>query len=262
MDISVIIPLYNSEKSIVEAVDSVAKQTYIAEIEIIVVNDGSTDNSLQALNDYIEKYNIKNVTIINQLNGGAQKARNAGLRIAKGNWIALLDADDYWHPTKMELQMKILNNNPEIDFLGCNRNNEKIKVLFSPKDKFGKIDFKDLFIKTYPQTSTAVFKSNILEDIGLYDESLRYGEDGDYWLRICEKKQMFFMPESLVVTGGGKPNFGFSGMTSKLKEMEQGNLKVLYKNFKLKKLNLFEYLSLRVFYWIKYIRRVLITNFR
>lgn len=260
--LSIVLPMYNSKDSIIEAIESVVNQTFRCDYEIIVVNDGSTDNSLSIVEEFRENNTGINLKIINQKNGGAQMARNEGLRNASGEWIALLDSDDCWLPDKLEKQMVVLSNNKNIDFLGCNRNNEKIKVLWKNKDKFSKIKFKDLLIKMYPQTSTAVFKRSILNEVGLYDENLRYGEDGDYWLRICAKKEMYFMPESLVITGDGKPNFGFSGMTSKLDKMERGNLKVLYKNLKLKNINLFEYILLRIYYLIKYIRRVCIVKLR
>lgn len=262
VEISVIIPVYNSEDTILKAINSVLEQTYKGSVEIIAVNDGSTDNSLAIL----KKFQSENLSvpffIIDQQNGGVQMARNAGLRIAKGLWIALLDADDCWLPNKLEKQMKVLENNKHIDFLGCNRNNEVTKVLWHTKDKLERINFKELLIKMYPQTSTAIFKREIIDEIGLYDETLRYGEDGDYWLRICLKKQMYFMPDNLVITGEGKPNFGFSGMTSKLGKMERGNLSVLYKNFRLKNINLFELVLLRFYYFIKYTRRVLIVKLR
>jgi glycosyltransferase involved in cell wall biosynthesis len=262
MYISVIIPLYNSEDTITDAIESVLNQTYKGAIEIIIINDGSTDNSLKVVTDYCNEKKVENFKILNQLNGGVQMARNAGLRIANGDWIALLDSDDYWLPNKIESQLAVLSANKHIDFLGCSRNDEEINVLWRKKNKLSKVNFKELLVKMYPQTSTVLFKREILSDIGLYDESLRYGEDGDYWLRIARAKQMYFMPESLVVTGGGKPSFGFSGMTSKLDKMEKGNLKVLYKNFKLKNINFVEYGLLRLFYLVKYTRRILITKVR
>jgi glycosyltransferase involved in cell wall biosynthesis len=262
MDISVVIPLYNSEETIIEAVESVLNQTYLGKIELIIINDGSTDNSLKVVNSYILNNNISNIKIIDQVNGGVQKARNAGLRAATGEWIALLDSDDFWLPEKIEKQMKVLRENPHIDFLGCNRNNEETKILWRKKNSLSKINFKDLLIKMYPQTSTAIFKRSILTDIGFYDETLRYAEDADYWLRISLKKEMYFMPESLVITGQGKPSFGFSGLSANLRAMQEGNLQILYKNLKEKNISPLEYSFFRVFYLIKYTRRMLITKLR
>lgn len=260
--ISVIIPMYNSSKTILQSITSVLNQNYEGKMEIIVINDGSTDDSLKVVNNYILDNKLSNVKIINQENGGVPKARNAGLRIAKGEWIALLDSDDSWLPEKIGKQMKVLSENPHIDFLGCNRNNEEIKILGRKKNSLSKINFKDLLIKMYPQTSTAIFNRNIITDIGFYDETLRYAEDGDYWIRISKKKEMYFMPESLVITGQGKPSFGFSGLSANLRAMQQGNLQILHKNLKEKNISPLEYSFFRAFYLIKYIRRTLITKLR
>ena len=258
--ISVVIPMYNASKTISSCVNSVLKQAYKGEIEIIIINDGSTDDSLLIAKKIRSDNPSVNINLIDQLNGGVQMARNAGLRIAQGEWIALLDSDDCWNQHKLQMQMEVLMNNNNIDFLGCNRNNENTKILWRKKDKLSKINFKELFIKMYPQTSTAIFKKNILDDVGLYDETLRYGEDADYWLRICKKKQMYFMPESLVTTGGGKPNFGFSGLSANLGKMEKYHVRVLYKNFQQKNITIIEYALLRIFYLMKYSRRILISK--
>jgi len=262
IDISVVIPMYNAQNTIIKAVKSVLDQTFDGTVEIIIVNDGSTDSSLSIVNEFKLANPTINIVIADQPNGGAQKARNAGLMLAKGNWIALLDSDDYWLPEKLKIQMRILRANKNIDFLGCNRNNEKTRVLWMKKEKLSKIKYKELLIKMYPQTSTAIFRKSIISEVGLYDETLRYGEDGDFWLRISIKKEMYFLPESLVITGDGKPNFGYSGMTSLLDKMEKGNIKVLRKQLNLNHINFLEFLILRVYYLIKYSRRKLIVSLR
>ena len=118
MEISVIIPMYNAGKTIVRALESVRNQTYKAQsyepLEIIVINDGSTDRSLQVVNRYMQEHPEMDITIIDKPNGGVSSARNAGFRQATGQWLALLDSDDQWLPNKMEVQMKILEEHPEI----------------------------------------------------------------------------------------------------------------------------------------------------
>jgi len=262
MDISVVIPMYNAQDTIIETVNSVLAQTYKGSFEIIVVNDGSTDDSSRILNNYIKSTGFNNIILINKENGGVASARNAGLKKAKGDWIALLDSDDSWIPEKLEIQMNILNNHKNIDFLGCNRNNEKTRVLWKKKDELSKITFKELLIKMYPQTSTAIFRRSIISEIGLYDESLRYAEDGDYWFRISQKKEMYFIPESLVITGEGKPNFGHSGLTSHLWEMHEGNIKIIHKQLIMGNINHFEFMFLVILYQLKYFRRILIVKLR
>lgn len=103
MKISVIIPLYNQKEFISQAIDSILQQTH-KNLEIIVVNDGSTDNPFHELENY-----IKDVTLIEQNNCGLSIARNTGLNYAKGDYIQFLDADDFLHPDKLELQLKFMN---------------------------------------------------------------------------------------------------------------------------------------------------------
>lgn len=118
MVISVIIPVYNAEESIEKCLDSIKKQTWTGEFEIIVINDGSTDRSGEILENYRQKNPEMPIQLIHQENGGVSKARNAGLKIAKGDYIALLDSDDEWLPEKTEKQMKYLvNKNFRVDFI-------------------------------------------------------------------------------------------------------------------------------------------------
>lgn len=106
--VSVIIPTYNLARYINETVDSVLGQTY-KNYEIIIVDDGSTDNTKEALSEYGGK-----ITYIFQENQGVSAARNKGIKEAKGEYIAFLDADDLWLKDKLELQIGLMNSNPEV----------------------------------------------------------------------------------------------------------------------------------------------------
>ncbi len=108
MKVSVIIPTYNRAHTILRAVNSVIKQSYKA-FEIIVVNDGSTDETLKVLHPY-----HKDIKIISQTNKGVSSARNTGIRSAVGDWIALLDSDDEWLPEKLEHQNAYYKINPDM----------------------------------------------------------------------------------------------------------------------------------------------------
>ena len=107
MKISVIIPMYNAENTILTALNSIKNQTYKCEYEVIVVNDGSLDNSKKIVEEYILENPQLTIILINQINGGVSKARNEGLKRAKGDYIALLDSDDEWLPQKVEKQMLV-----------------------------------------------------------------------------------------------------------------------------------------------------------
>jgi glycosyltransferase involved in cell wall biosynthesis len=258
--VSVVIPMYNSEQTIVDTLNSIKNQTYKGEIEIIVVNDGSVDKSKEIVNDYIHQNPELNILLINQENRGVSVARNNGLKMAKGKYFAFIDSDDEWHESKTAIQIDILKNNPHIDFLGCARNNEEIKILFKRVNKMYKINVKDLFIKMFPQTSTVIFKRELFDKYGGFDESMTHAEDGDLWIRYCNVSNFYYIPESLVTTGKGKPSFGFSGLSSNMRLMHLGYLRILKKNKENGVINNTEYYILYLFYILKYIRRIVIKK--
>jgi glycosyltransferase involved in cell wall biosynthesis len=261
--VSVIIPMYNSSKTILHSIQSVLSQTYEGAVEIIIVNDGSTDDSLNVVNDYCMSCNLKNVIVINKQNGGVSSARNVGMKLAKGDFIALLDADDEWDKNKLKQQMEILINNPRIDLLGCNRNNEVIsRFLLKKFSRLNLISSRLLLYKNFFSTPTVVLKKDILKTVGFFDETQRFAEEGNYWIRICNKGTCMLLNESYVITGGGKPDFGHSGLSSNLLEMEKGELKNIKDALDLKVINFAEFLFLNIYSLAKYLRRVLIVNLR
>lgn len=261
--ISVIIPVYNSTNSIIETLDSVKNQTALNEIlEIIVINDGSTDNSLELVEKYKENNPTLPIIIFDKENGGVSTARNTGLKVAKGKYIALLDSDDVWFPNKIERQLKVLQENEEIDFLGCNSDSKGLCILGRKIDKLYKANIKDLCIKCFPSTPSAIFKREIIEKIGLFDENQKYGEDMNYFNKICVNFNYYHLPEHLLCIGNGKPTFGFSGLSSNLWGMHYGNLKNIMELKNEKYISEKFYILMYLFYWLKHYRRILITNFR
>lgn len=257
MVISVIIPVYNAEESIEKCLDSIKKQTWKGEFEIIVINDGSTDRSGEILENYRKKNPEMPIQLINQENGGVSKARNAGLKIAKGDYIALLDSDDEWLPEKTDRQMKYLQNSDfRVDFLASLWNDEKVSFPYAiGGNGLVAINLNKLLFKVTGQTSTAIFKKKILENTGFFDERQRYSEDANYWMRISENNSMFLLPEKLVIAGNGKKSFGFSGLSANLKEMEKGIQKNISEMYRNKRINLLQYLFYFVFSKLKYIVR-------
>lgn len=257
MVISVIIPVYNAEESIEKCLDSIKKQTWKGEFEIIVINDGSTDRSGEILENYRKKNPEMPIQLINQENGGVSKARNTGLKIAKGDYIALLDSDDEWLPEKTEKQMKYLvNKNFRVDFITSLWNDEKVSFPYAiGGNGLVAINLNKLLFKVTGQTSTAIFKKKILENTGFFDERQRYSEDANYWMRISENNSMFLLPEKLVIAGNGKKSFGFSGLSANLKEMEKGIQKNISEMYRNKRINLLQYLFYFVFSKLKYIVR-------
>jgi glycosyltransferase involved in cell wall biosynthesis len=261
LKLSVIIPVYNSRETIEKCIFSVLDQTYSGEIEIIAVNDGSTDESLLLLNKI--KSNIKDprfsFIIIDQKNGGVSKARNAGLKKATGELIAFLDSDDEWFENKTLIQMHYFADEKcNWDFVACCRNNEKISFPYKIiSGKFAIITLRKLLFKVVGQTSTAIFRRKILENTGYFDENQKYSEDANYWMRISLKNKMIILKDDLVLTGGGKPAAGFSGLSANLIEMEKGVQKNIDEIYKSKNLNFFEYSFFKLFSKIKYYKRII-----
>ena len=251
--------MYNASRTIERCINSVIAQTYNGNYEIIVINDGSKDNSLSIVESFIKTSNLSNVKIINKTNGGVSSARNAGLKVANGNWIALLDSDDEWLPDKIAKQMEVLNSRPEIDFLGCNLVNQPTKLLWRFKKRLMPIKLWELFVKFHPQTSTAIFKSSIIKEVGLYNEKMRYAEDGEYWVRICMKKNCWFISEQLVVFDGEKSGFGEGGLSGNLVEMQKGVERILKLAYSQKGINIFQYTLFFIYAKFKYFRRKFIV---
>lgn len=261
--ISVIIPMYNNENTIIDTLESVRNQSvYKCIHEIIIINDGSTDNSKKVVENYSDENKNLPIKLINKENGGVSSARNIGVLQSNGNFIALLDSDDIWLPSKIEMQIKTFIQYPEIDFLGGGYNNTKLKILNKNITTLYKASLKDLCLKSFPATPTVMFKRKIIEEIGLFDEAQRYAEDTNYFMKICSKFNYYYLPENMVVCGSGKPTFGFSGLSSNLIEMHKGtiiNIKYL-KNKSL--ISLKFYIFLRLFYHLKHVRRTVLTKKR
>ncbi|RKR10919.1 glycosyltransferase involved in cell wall biosynthesis [Flavobacterium sp. 90] len=259
--ISVIIPMFNSEKTIHKCMTSILEQTYDGVMEVIVVNDGSTDNSKEIVENFILNNKTQiSFNLINKSNGGVSSARNVGLMASSGFWIALLDSDDRWLPNKIENQMQILNENLDIDFLGCSRNNETLKIFGKKINNLHKVNVKELLIKMYPQTSTAIFKKSLFELYGGYNEKMTHAEDGELWVRYCANSNFYYSPQSLVVTGEGKPSFGYSGLSANLQKMHRGNMYILEQALKNKLINVWSFLLFWFYYQIKHLRRIILTK--
>ncbi|MHC8947790.1 glycosyltransferase family 2 protein [Sphingobacterium hungaricum] len=263
MKISVIIPMYNAEKSIVRALDSVKNQTFDGFFEIIIVNDGSKDDSVEIVREYQKANNsFKNFTIvlISQENGGVSKARNTGLANATGDFLAFLDSDDAWLVDKIQSQFTHFLTNDGVDFIGGGfqgfllpHRNEKELV---------KISFDDLLFKNYFQPSTVIMKREIFEKIGYFDESQKYAEEGNYFFRVARSFNCFFLNSILILYGDGKAGFGVSGLSANLKEMEKGELKNLRYAYDQKWIGFLKYLLVTSFSLLKYTRRVIIVKLK
>lgn len=254
---SVVIPAYNAEKTIIEAISSVEKQTrYDLINEIIVVNDGSTDNTETVIIDYSKSNQFSKIVYLYQNNRGASAARNKGIAKAKSDWIALLDADDLWKPSKIEDQYCAILNNSRIEFLGA-----YYPIPFGEKENgIVKLNAKHLCIKSMPYTPSVVFKREIGIELGLFNENMKYCEDANFFQKFLLKDSYYLIEKELVTIDIGKQFFAEKGMSSALKEMFEGkkhNMRELQEMGLISKPFLYSMLLLCD---IKYCRRVLLRK--
>lgn len=171
--VSVIIPVFNGEKYIVEAIQSILNDDYPFK-EIIVVNDGSTDNTTKVISAF------DNIKIINQQNLGVSNARNAGIRLASGEFITHLDADDIWMPGRLANCLNFFGENPETDFvLG-------LQQMFLEQGAVKPPAIKQEWLENYKEASNngvIMVRKACYQKIGLFDASLKNGEDTEWLLR-------------------------------------------------------------------------------
>jgi glycosyltransferase involved in cell wall biosynthesis len=248
--ISVIIPMYNSAKTIVRALESVRNQNIRYPYEVLIINDGSTDDSTKYVKDYIVNNGLNNFILIDQDNSGVSKARNRGIISAKGKYIAFLDADDYWVENKIEKQMLFLEKG--FDFVCGLRNNEKISFPYKLENEYAVISLNKLLIKVVGQTSTAIFNRKVIDNSGFFDEEQRYSEDANLWMKISKSNKMIILNEVLVRTDN---DYGNTGLSSNLVAMENGVRKNIKEMYELNRINFVQYLFFNFFSYIKYLKR-------
>ena len=183
-NVSVVIPTYNSAKFLVESINSVLDQNY-KDYEIIVIDDGSTDNTKEVLMPFMSK-----IRYIFKENGGPASARNMGISQSKGKYIAFLDSDDLWLPEKLELQISMLEKRPDVGLVHSDATlfdeSGKLENLHKGLDRkylHGDI-FPHLFTRNFIMTLTVIAKKECFENVGLFDKNLLRAQDYDMWLRI------------------------------------------------------------------------------
>ena len=199
--ISVVIPTLDRINTLQRALDSVINQTY-KPAEIIVVDNGSSDGTLKFLREQYPK-----ITILTENKIGVSSARNKGIKKSINQWIALLDSDDAWHPRKLEIQTSMLDSAlKEYNLIHTDevwfRNNKHINQMKKHKKQGGYI-FERCLSLCCISPSSVLFKKNILDKVGLFDESLPVCEDYDMWLKICSSEEVLFAQDKLTYKYGG-----------------------------------------------------------
>ena len=228
MKISVVIPTFNRLSVLARALDSVINQT-IKPHEIIVVDDGSNDQTRNWIRNKFPE-----ISYFYQKNMGVSTARNTGIDMAKGDWIAFLDSDDEWDKAKLELQSKAIHNNKDIPLSHTNEIWIKNGVRINQKrghQKFGGQIFNRCLKKCIISPSTVIIRKDIFNEIGLFDTSLPVCEDYDLWLRVTARYPVLLLEKELTIKYGGHSD-QLSNIDSGIEKYHIISLeKLLLKNF-------------------------------
>jgi glycosyltransferase involved in cell wall biosynthesis len=250
--ISVIIPAYNAANTIIRCIESVYSQTY-DEIEIIIVNDGSTDNTVKIVQHFKKEHKKENLYIYTQENGGPSKARNNGIRFASGDWVAFLDADDCWLPDKLERQIIFSKENPEFSLIGTEYCDNKANA----NDSYREIKLSDLLFKNYVFTSSVIIKREIMNKF-YFNENQRYSEDYRLWLQVSQYYKIAVLNTKLVIYAINENEFK-NRLSSNLWKMEKSELANYFFLFKQKNISFHLCICAIIFSIFKYIKRIVIN---
>lgn len=224
--ISVIIPTYNSIKTLGETLNSVIKQTY-RPIEVLIINDGSTDDLLNFVKPFLDQYSF--IHIISQENRGLAATRNTGINYSRGDFLAFIDADDIWLPEKLEKHAEHLLNNPSVgvSFSPAFFIDEfSAPIFYKTKPPLTNISSSDiLFFNPVGCGSTPVIRKKVFNDIAyideknnrrcFFDENFRQSEDIECWTRISLTTDWTFEGLAKPLTGYRLCAGGLSAVVSK-----------------------------------------------
>lgn len=198
--VSVVIPAHNAASTLRRALDSISLQKY-QPMEVIVVDDGSTDCTAEIANTYVDR-GLKLLRLANC--GGAAQARNHGIKASSGDYVAFLDADDEWTPGKIEKQMALLLATPAMTFVSCGSN------LIAPdgadcgnlypgrQPAWGRDAWRTLLAYNFIATPSVIARHSALEAAGYFDPKLKVGEDQDMWIKLSIAGELGYVDEVLV----------------------------------------------------------------
>jgi glycosyltransferase involved in cell wall biosynthesis len=245
--ISVVIPAYNAERTIVETIQSVQQQTF-QDFELIVINDGSKDRTLEVL----QTIKDERLKIFSYENGGLPTARNRGISQATGEFIAFLDADDLWTEDKLELQLAVLKQHPEAGvayswtcFMNVDEQGKASAFYPSSPYSFEGNVYDKLLIGDFIHSgSNTLIRRQAIDSAGEFDPALKSCEDWDYWLRLAARWHFVVVPKHQILYRRSS-----GAMSSKVEVMKQAALIAMEKAYQRAPLEL------------QYLKKQTLTNF-
>ncbi|WP_193198348.1 glycosyltransferase [Nostoc sp. MG11] len=227
-NISVIIPAYNSEKTIQRTIESVLNQTF-ADFELIIINDGSQDSTL----GIISQFKDSRIKVFAFNNSGGNVSRNRGLNYAVGEFISFLDADDIWTADKLELQLKALQENSQAavayswtDYIN---ENDEFVVSGTHINMNGNV-YENLLLTNFLENgSNPLIRREALIELGGFDKSLSAAQDWDMWLRLAYKFDFVCIPSIQILY-----RISANSVSSNLVRQEKACLKVLERAYRVR----------------------------
>lgn len=255
--ISVIVPCFNCSRTLERAISSIAAQT-VKPAEIILVDDASTDSSGLVIERICDQYDRDWIRVFTlKENGGPATARNVAWDASLQPYLAFLDADDAWHPSKIEVQWTFMNTHPDIELCGHrfyeHGSDQVVSSVLNPHHQL--LTCTNLLISNRLATRTVMLKRSV--DYR-FRNGKRYAEDYLLWLQMaCDGRKVALLDVPLAYAY--KAPYGVSGLSAKLWEMEKGELETYKILAREKRLNRLLFVGLSVFSYIRYLRRVILA---
>ena len=253
-DISVVIPMYNSSRTIERALRSIEMQVKVEFNEVIIIDDGSTDNSYEVVNAFKGESRL-NIIVFRQVNNGVSSARNLGIQKASGKYIAFLDSDDEWHPDKTKEQMNFFKI-PDVVMVGGNH----FDIPRLGLGVFSFIDFKNQLFKNHFQTSTVIVSRDVVKLFGGFYSEQKYAEEGRFYFEVLKHGKAVLLNRSVVIyDGGNKVGFGHSGLSKNILEMQFGDISNIFYACKIHEASISLTVLAFCHSWLRFLRRSLIV---
>lgn len=264
MLVSIIIPVYNSEKTINRCVESVVASLALCtdDYEIICIDDGSSDGSLSMLKELASQN--ERIKVIHQDNAGAASARNRGLGIAKGDFIAFNDSDDEWTEDHASVLLSLFEEFLDISCISGMHEDEKwrLAALKKEKNNFYRVVLKNQLYKNYFSPPSTMLR-RIIVDRGIrFVDGARYAEEGYFFNHISAQFGCGFIDKKLSSSILHKGRFGDCGLSGNLQGMERGEISNLMDARRNLGVGFFTFAGALVYSILKYFRRIVIAKLR